>query len=113
MIAVLQTLSNILWLLLSISITSLSSSTQGTRPHTSTDDHESPNHKESLQILHEMEDTTGIDAQALGAFQPGTGNAREKLQWHLRMPRLCQAAPPGDRGGVRRYLSPRLGRTIL
>ncbi|KAG0705621.1 WD40-repeat-containing domain protein [Suillus ampliporus] len=44
------------------------------------DDH-SPNHKESLTIMHELEDVTGIDARALVAFQPGMGGAREKLQW--------------------------------
>ncbi|KIK34684.1 hypothetical protein CY34DRAFT_97499, partial [Suillus luteus UH-Slu-Lm8-n1] len=41
----------------------------------------SPNHKESVEIMHELEDVTGIDAQALVAFQPGMGDAREKLQW--------------------------------
>ncbi|KAG1882413.1 hypothetical protein F4604DRAFT_1953445 [Suillus subluteus] len=64
-----------------LSISSLLSSTQRTEPDTSTDDHESPNHKESLLVLHKMEDTMGVDAQALDAFQPGMRNAREKLQW--------------------------------
>ncbi|KAG1758674.1 heterokaryon incompatibility protein-domain-containing protein [Suillus occidentalis] len=41
----------------------------------------SPNHKESVKIMHESEDVTGIDAHALVAFQPGMRDAREKLQW--------------------------------
>jgi len=44
-------------------------------------DDRSPNHKESISIMQEMGDATGIDAQALVAFRPGTGSAREKLQW--------------------------------
>jgi hypothetical protein len=44
------------------------------------DDH-SPNHKESVEIMLELEDATGIDAHALVAFQPGMRDAREKLQW--------------------------------
>ncbi|KAG1861642.1 hypothetical protein F4604DRAFT_1626475 [Suillus subluteus] len=44
------------------------------------DDH-SPNHKESVAIMQELEDATGIDAQTLVAFRPGMINAREKLQW--------------------------------
>ncbi|KIK40884.1 hypothetical protein CY34DRAFT_806745 [Suillus luteus UH-Slu-Lm8-n1] len=44
------------------------------------DDHSS-NHKESVEIMHELEDATGIDARALVAFQPGMRDAREKLQW--------------------------------
>jgi hypothetical protein len=44
------------------------------------DDH-SPNHKESVEIMHELEDATGIDARTLDAFQPGMRDAREKLQW--------------------------------
>jgi hypothetical protein len=44
------------------------------------DDH-SPNHKESMEIMLELEDATGIDAHALVAFQPGMRDAREKLQW--------------------------------
>jgi hypothetical protein len=41
----------------------------------------SPNHKESVAIMHELEDSTGINAQALVAFSPGMRGAREKLQW--------------------------------
>jgi hypothetical protein len=41
----------------------------------------SPNHKKSTIIMRELEASTGIDAQALIAFRPGTTNAREKLQW--------------------------------
>ncbi|KAG2335880.1 hypothetical protein BDR05DRAFT_971334 [Suillus weaverae] len=41
----------------------------------------SPNHKDSLAIMQEMGDATGIDAQALVAFRPGMRHAREKLQW--------------------------------
>ncbi|KAG1723392.1 heterokaryon incompatibility protein-domain-containing protein [Suillus lakei] len=44
------------------------------------DDH-SPNHKESVEIMDELEDATGIDARALVGFQPGMRDAREKLQW--------------------------------
>ncbi|KAG0699819.1 hypothetical protein DFH29DRAFT_1081064 [Suillus ampliporus] len=42
---------------------------------------ESPNHKESVQIMDELEDATGIEARTLAAFQPGMRDAREKLQW--------------------------------
>ncbi|KAG1800323.1 uncharacterized protein HD556DRAFT_1524880 [Suillus plorans] len=41
----------------------------------------SPNHKQSVAIMQELEDATGIDAQILVAFRPGMMNAREKLQW--------------------------------
>ncbi|KAG2117024.1 uncharacterized protein F5147DRAFT_298941 [Suillus discolor] len=41
----------------------------------------SPNHKTSVAIMQELEDSTGIDAQALVAFRPGTRGAREKLRW--------------------------------
>jgi hypothetical protein len=44
------------------------------------DDH-SPNHKESVEIMDELEDATGIDPRALVAFQPGMRDAREILQW--------------------------------
>ncbi|KAG1734913.1 uncharacterized protein EDB91DRAFT_1029756, partial [Suillus paluster] len=44
------------------------------------EDH-SPNHKESVEIMHELEGATGIDARTLVAFQPGMIDAREKLQW--------------------------------
>ncbi|KAG2153445.1 uncharacterized protein EDB93DRAFT_1248718 [Suillus bovinus] len=43
------------------------------------DDH-SPNHKQSVAIMRELEGVTGIDAQTLVAFRPGMINAREKLQ---------------------------------
>ncbi|KAG0698731.1 hypothetical protein DFH29DRAFT_1071033 [Suillus ampliporus] len=41
----------------------------------------SPNHKQSVAIMKELEDSTGIDAQALISFRPGMTGAREKLQW--------------------------------
>ncbi|KAG1780745.1 hypothetical protein EV702DRAFT_1042967 [Suillus placidus] len=41
----------------------------------------SPNHKQSVAIMQELEDATGIDAKILVAFSPGMKNAREKLQW--------------------------------
>ncbi|KAG1847709.1 hypothetical protein F4604DRAFT_1907669 [Suillus subluteus] len=41
----------------------------------------SPNHKDSLAIMQEMGDATGIDPQALVAFRPGMRDAREKFQW--------------------------------
>ncbi|KAG1818216.1 heterokaryon incompatibility protein-domain-containing protein [Suillus subaureus] len=44
-------------------------------------DDRSPNHKESVEIMHELEDATGIDARVLVAFQPGMRDARQKLQW--------------------------------
>ncbi|KAG1854595.1 hypothetical protein F4604DRAFT_1932654 [Suillus subluteus] len=44
-------------------------------------DDRSPNHKDSVAIMQEMGDATGIDAQALVAFRPGMKDAREKLQW--------------------------------
>ncbi|KAG1734482.1 hypothetical protein EDB19DRAFT_1830558 [Suillus lakei] len=44
-------------------------------------DDDSSNHKESVEIMDELEDATGIDARALVAFQPGMRDAREKLQW--------------------------------
>ncbi|KAG1734483.1 hypothetical protein EDB19DRAFT_1152663 [Suillus lakei] len=44
-------------------------------------DDDSPDHKESVEIMDELEDATGIDARALVAFQPGMRDAREKLQW--------------------------------
>ncbi|KAG0701797.1 heterokaryon incompatibility protein-domain-containing protein [Suillus ampliporus] len=43
-------------------------------------DHSS-NHKESVAIIQELKDSTGIDARALIAFHPGMRGAREKLQW--------------------------------
>jgi hypothetical protein len=44
------------------------------------DDH-LPNHKESVGIMQELEEATGIDAEALVAFRPGMSVAREKLRW--------------------------------
>ncbi|KAG1786316.1 uncharacterized protein HD556DRAFT_1240588 [Suillus plorans] len=43
------------------------------------DDH-SPNHKESPQIMQELQGTTGIDARALVDILPGMRRARERLQ---------------------------------
>ncbi|KAG1786035.1 uncharacterized protein HD556DRAFT_1508452 [Suillus plorans] len=40
-----------------------------------------PNHKESVAIMQELEDATGIDRRAIVAFCPGMRDAREKLQW--------------------------------
>ncbi|KAG1794120.1 uncharacterized protein HD556DRAFT_1443076 [Suillus plorans] len=44
-------------------------------------DNVSFNHKESVEIMHKLEDATGIDACALAAFQPGMKDAQKKLQW--------------------------------
>jgi hypothetical protein len=44
-------------------------------------DDRSPNHKESVVIMQELEQSTGIHAGALVAFRPGMKGAREKLQW--------------------------------
>ncbi|KAH7904324.1 hypothetical protein BJ138DRAFT_934634 [Hygrophoropsis aurantiaca] len=41
----------------------------------------SSNHKESTVIMQELEDATGIAAQALIGFHPGTTEVRQKLQW--------------------------------
>ena len=38
-----------------------------------------PNHKESPEIISEMEEATGVSAQALMALQPGRDDIREKL----------------------------------
>ena len=40
-----------------------------------------PNHKDSVGMMKELGDATGIDPRALVAFRPGTEGAREKLQW--------------------------------
>ncbi|KAG0701820.1 hypothetical protein DFH29DRAFT_541263 [Suillus ampliporus] len=40
-----------------------------------------PNHKESVTIMKELEDSTGIDARSLIAFHPGMTGAQKKLQW--------------------------------
>ncbi|KAG2367127.1 hypothetical protein BDR07DRAFT_1272937 [Suillus spraguei] len=44
-------------------------------------DRRSRNHKQSVSIMGELERSTGINAQALVDFRPGTRDAREKLQW--------------------------------
>jgi len=44
-------------------------------------DDRSVNHKDSISIMQELMDATGIDARALVAFLPGMRGAREKLQW--------------------------------
>ncbi|KAH7904319.1 hypothetical protein BJ138DRAFT_1073548 [Hygrophoropsis aurantiaca] len=41
----------------------------------------SPNHKESAVIMQELEDATGVTAQALTGFRPGTAEVRQKLHW--------------------------------
>ncbi|KAG2337040.1 WD40 repeat-like protein [Suillus weaverae] len=41
----------------------------------------SPNHKQSVAIMQELEDSMGIDAKTLVTFSPGMINPREKLQW--------------------------------
>ncbi|KAG1726891.1 uncharacterized protein EDB91DRAFT_1228995 [Suillus paluster] len=104
------------------------------------DDH-SLNHKESVEIMHELEGATGIDARTLVSFQPGMRDAREKLQWAsarvttrpediayslfgifgVRLPihygenkqNALGRLPAGDCGSVRRHHRPRLGRTTI
>jgi hypothetical protein len=44
-------------------------------------DDRSPNHKKSATIMHELQNSTGIDASSLVTFRPGMKGAREKLQW--------------------------------
>ncbi|KAF8553229.1 TPR-like protein [Imleria badia] len=39
-----------------------------------------PNHKESPEIISEMEEATGVSARALMALRPGLANIREKLR---------------------------------
>ncbi|KAG2151687.1 uncharacterized protein EDB93DRAFT_270055 [Suillus bovinus] len=41
----------------------------------------SHNHKQSLNIMDELEHSTGINARALVDFRPGTRDVREKLRW--------------------------------
>ncbi|KAG2362239.1 hypothetical protein BDR07DRAFT_1357912 [Suillus spraguei] len=41
----------------------------------------SPNHKDSVMVMQELEDATGIDRRAVVAFRPGMRDARKKLQW--------------------------------
>jgi hypothetical protein len=48
----------------------------------------SPNHKDFLVIIQEIQDVTGIDVQPLVAFHPGMQDAREKPHWmslHITM----------------------------
>ncbi|KAG2743238.1 hypothetical protein P692DRAFT_201795091 [Suillus brevipes Sb2] len=40
-----------------------------------------PNHKESIAIMQELKDATGIDRSAVVAFRPSMNGAREKLHW--------------------------------
>ncbi|KIK37624.1 hypothetical protein CY34DRAFT_810161, partial [Suillus luteus UH-Slu-Lm8-n1] len=44
------------------------------------DDH-TPNHKDSIAIMQELKNATGIDRSAVVAFRPSMNNAREKLHW--------------------------------
>ncbi|KAG1728160.1 uncharacterized protein EDB91DRAFT_1350176 [Suillus paluster] len=44
-------------------------------------DDRTPNHKESDNIMRELERATGIDRRVIQAFSPGTRDARKKLQW--------------------------------
>ncbi|KAG2745426.1 hypothetical protein P692DRAFT_20837557, partial [Suillus brevipes Sb2] len=44
-------------------------------------DDRTPNHKESVAIMQELEDATGIDRSAIVAFRPSMIGAREKLNW--------------------------------
>ena len=39
-----------------------------------------PNHKESPEIISEMEEATGVSARALMELRPGLGDIREKLR---------------------------------
>jgi hypothetical protein len=40
-----------------------------------------PNHKESVAIMQELKNVTGIDQSAVAAFRPSMSGAREKLHW--------------------------------
>ncbi|KAG2113771.1 uncharacterized protein F5147DRAFT_650192 [Suillus discolor] len=40
-----------------------------------------PNHKDSIAIMQEMKDATGIDRPVIVAFRPSMHNTREKLHW--------------------------------
>ncbi|KAG1835786.1 hypothetical protein DFJ58DRAFT_750031 [Suillus subalutaceus] len=44
-------------------------------------DDRTPNHKDSVAIMQELEYATGIDRRAVMAFRPGMRDIREKLQW--------------------------------
>ncbi|KAG6328159.1 hypothetical protein ID866_10930 [Astraeus odoratus] len=43
--------------------------------------HESPNHNEDSVVVSELERIAGICAQSITNFQPGTHEARSRLQW--------------------------------
>ncbi|KAG2747698.1 TPR-like protein, partial [Suillus brevipes Sb2] len=40
-----------------------------------------PNHKDSIAIMQELKNATGIDRSAIAAFRPSMTGAREKLHW--------------------------------
>ncbi|KAG2755173.1 hypothetical protein P692DRAFT_2068528 [Suillus brevipes Sb2] len=44
-------------------------------------DDRTPNHKESIEIMQELKDATGIDQSAVAAFRPSMNDVREKLHW--------------------------------
>jgi hypothetical protein len=44
-------------------------------------DDRTPNHKDSVAIMQELKDATGIDRSAVVVFRPGMDGAREKLHW--------------------------------
>ncbi|KAG2742786.1 hypothetical protein P692DRAFT_201795371, partial [Suillus brevipes Sb2] len=44
-------------------------------------DDRTPNHKESIAIMQELKNATGIDRSAVAAFRPSMTGAREKLHW--------------------------------
>ncbi|KIK32608.1 hypothetical protein CY34DRAFT_814180 [Suillus luteus UH-Slu-Lm8-n1] len=44
-------------------------------------DDRTPNHKESVAIMQELKNATGIDQSAVVAFRPSMNGAREKLHW--------------------------------
>ncbi|KAH7906973.1 hypothetical protein BJ138DRAFT_1104700 [Hygrophoropsis aurantiaca] len=41
----------------------------------------SPNHGESITIMQELEDATGVAGHALTGFRPGTTEVRQRLRW--------------------------------
>ncbi|KIK33225.1 hypothetical protein CY34DRAFT_813784 [Suillus luteus UH-Slu-Lm8-n1] len=44
-------------------------------------DDRTPNHKESVTMMQELKDATGIDQSAVIAFRPSMNGVREKLRW--------------------------------
>ncbi|KIK41072.1 hypothetical protein CY34DRAFT_806482 [Suillus luteus UH-Slu-Lm8-n1] len=44
-------------------------------------DDRTPNHKDSIAIMQELKNATGIDRSAVVAFRPSMNGAREKLHW--------------------------------